>query len=109
MGASRPAGHGRTPRLVFESESCLRVRWRQWGPSALSACSALCLPCQRQRKDRPRMAFSADSSSHELATRASYPLHVVDAWWRAANYLTVGQIYLKTNPLLTSDLTPEHI
>jgi len=25
---------------------------------------------------------------------------VVDAWWRAANYLTVGQIYLRANPLL---------
>ena len=55
------------------------------------------------------MASSSDSSSHELATRSSYPLHVVDAWWRAANYLTVGQIYLKTNPLLTADLAPEHI
>ena len=55
------------------------------------------------------MASSSESTSHELATRSSYPLHVVDEWWRAANYLTVGQIYLKTNPLLAADLTPEHI
>jgi xylulose-5-phosphate/fructose-6-phosphate phosphoketolase len=33
----------------------------------------------------------------------------VDAWWRAANYLTVGQIYLQSNPLLTEPLLPEHI
>src|SRR5436309_3649368 len=33
----------------------------------------------------------------------------VDAWWRAANYLSVGQIYLLDNPLLTEPLTPEHI
>ena len=36
-------------------------------------------------------------------------LALVDAWWRAANYLTVGQIYLQTNPLLHHPLTPEHI
>ncbi|MGI5132798.1 phosphoketolase family protein [Pseudonocardia sp. CA-107938] len=33
----------------------------------------------------------------------------VDAWWRAANYLAVGQIYLLDNPLLTQPLAPEHI
>src|SRR6266481_4114279 len=33
----------------------------------------------------------------------------VDAWWRAANYLSVGQIYLLDNPLLTEPLTPEHV
>ncbi|HZM78435.1 MAG TPA: phosphoketolase family protein [Candidatus Limnocylindrales bacterium] len=31
------------------------------------------------------------------------------AWWRAANYLTVGQIYLMTNPLLREPLRAEHI
>jgi xylulose-5-phosphate/fructose-6-phosphate phosphoketolase len=34
---------------------------------------------------------------------------LVDAWWRAANYLSVGQIYLKDNPLLRQPLRPEHI
>jgi len=33
----------------------------------------------------------------------------LDAWWRAANYLTIGQIYLKDNALLRRQLTPEHI
>jgi xylulose-5-phosphate/fructose-6-phosphate phosphoketolase len=33
----------------------------------------------------------------------------LDAWWRAANYLSVGQIYLLDNPLLTEPLQPEHI
>jgi xylulose-5-phosphate/fructose-6-phosphate phosphoketolase len=36
-------------------------------------------------------------------------LAAVDAWWRAANYLSVGQIYLKDNPLLREPLSPEHI
>jgi xylulose-5-phosphate/fructose-6-phosphate phosphoketolase len=31
------------------------------------------------------------------------------AWWRAANYLSVGQIYLRDNPLLEAPLTREHI
>ena len=33
----------------------------------------------------------------------------LDAYWRAANYLTVGQIYLLANPLLREPLVPEHI
>src|ERR1700675_895772 len=36
-------------------------------------------------------------------------LALLDAYWRAANYLTVGQIYLRANPLLRETLTPEHI
>ncbi len=27
-------------------------------------------------------------------------LHLIDAWWRACNYLSVGMIYLRDNPLL---------
>lgn len=33
----------------------------------------------------------------------------IDAWWRADNYLTIGQIYLQDNVLLTEPLRPEHI
>ncbi|XVQ16085.1 phosphoketolase family protein [Spirillospora sp. CA-255316] len=33
----------------------------------------------------------------------------IDAWWRAANYLSVGQIYLLDNPLLREGLRPGHI
>ncbi len=36
-------------------------------------------------------------------------LRKIDAYWRAANYLSVGQIYLYANPLLTEPLRPEHI
>ncbi|WP_369779388.1 phosphoketolase [Streptomyces sp. R33] len=39
----------------------------------------------------------------------SYPISELDAHWRAANYLAVGQIYLMDNPLLTEPLRPEHI
>src|SRR5215475_5971844 len=36
-------------------------------------------------------------------------LQAVDAYWRAANYLSVGQIYLLDNPLLREPLRVEHI
>jgi xylulose-5-phosphate/fructose-6-phosphate phosphoketolase len=36
-------------------------------------------------------------------------LRKIDAYWRAANYLSVGQIYLYDNPLLTTPLRLEHI
>ncbi|MBV8184109.1 MAG: hypothetical protein JOY76_05415, partial [Hyphomicrobiales bacterium] len=39
----------------------------------------------------------------------SEELRLIDAWWRAANYLSVGQIYLMANPLLREPLRLEHI
>ena len=39
----------------------------------------------------------------------SETLATIDAWWRAANYLSVGQIYLLANPLLHEPLRREHI
>ena len=36
-------------------------------------------------------------------------LRLTDAWWRAANYLAVGQIYLMANPLLREPLRAEHV
>jgi xylulose-5-phosphate/fructose-6-phosphate phosphoketolase len=39
----------------------------------------------------------------------STELELINAYWRAANYLSVGQIYLLDNPLLTEPLAPEHV
>jgi xylulose-5-phosphate/fructose-6-phosphate phosphoketolase len=36
-------------------------------------------------------------------------LQLIDAYWRAANYLSVGQIYLQANPLLREPLRLEHV
>src|SRR5690242_15445089 len=36
-------------------------------------------------------------------------LELMNRYWSAANYLTVGQIYLQANPLLREPLKPEHI
>ncbi len=44
-----------------------------------------------------------------LAEPDEIDLGRLDAWWRAANYLTIGQIYLQGNPLLREPLDPAHI
>ncbi len=44
-----------------------------------------------------------------LSVLSDEELRTLDAHWRAANYLAVGQIYLLANPLLTEPLTPAHI
>ena len=43
------------------------------------------------------------------ATMTSAQLQLLDGWWRAANYLAVGMIYLQANPLLREPLRQEHI
>jgi xylulose-5-phosphate/fructose-6-phosphate phosphoketolase len=49
----------------------------------------------------------------DLVDRLAHPdddeVAALDAWWRANNYLTVGQIYLMANALLREPLQPEHI
>jgi xylulose-5-phosphate/fructose-6-phosphate phosphoketolase len=44
-----------------------------------------------------------------LADLSTDELDALDRWWRAANYLSVGQIYLLDNPLLREPLRPEHV
>src|SRR6266513_5016689 len=57
-------------------------------------------------------AVSADGTAR--STIKSEPLSrdeldKIDAYWRAANYLSVGQIYLYDNPLLKKPLKKEHV
>ena len=65
------------------------------------------------------MVFSATAADHpaglsiepesEAERLSEQELQHLDAWWRAANYLAVGMIYLRGNPLLRETLKPEHI
>lgn len=52
------------------------------------------------------MVFSPLSSDGPLSVDE---LQRIDAYWRAANYLSVGQIYLMDNPLLREPLKPEQV
>jgi xylulose-5-phosphate/fructose-6-phosphate phosphoketolase len=53
-------------------------------------------------------APSAASSSHPEPLSSS-ELQRIHAWWRAANFLAVGQIYLLDNPLLREPLSLQHV
>jgi xylulose-5-phosphate/fructose-6-phosphate phosphoketolase len=53
-----------------------------------------------------RIQGSLDEGGGVLAEDELAGIH---RWWRAANYLSVGQIYLLDNPLLREPLRPEHI
>ena len=55
------------------------------------------------------MAVGPCLASIGWMTIADDELRALDAYWRAANYLTVGQIYLLANPLLREPLRVEHI
>ena len=59
------------------------------------------------------MPDSQTATNHWTAREPAAPdnatLAGIDAWWRAANYLSVGQIYLLDNPLLREPLRRDHI
>ncbi len=61
----------------------------------------------------PASTATVNESVDALVARLREPdereVAAVDAWWRANNYLTIGQIYLQSNPLLLEPLRPEHI
>ncbi len=46
---------------------------------------------------------------HDSTPLAPEELYRINAWWRACNYLSVGMIYLRDNPLLREPLRIEHV
>ncbi|SDS79760.1 xylulose-5-phosphate/fructose-6-phosphate phosphoketolase [Paraoerskovia marina] len=55
----------------------------------------------------PRPATDAWAAGHGDVSAET--LERIDRWWRAANYLSVGQIYLLANPLLTTPLDVDDV
>ncbi|MEM6501811.1 MAG: phosphoketolase family protein [Cyanobacteria bacterium P01_C01_bin.89] len=55
------------------------------------------------------IAFSKDSKNLNLSVLNEKELGNIDAYWRACNYLAVGMIYLRDNPLLKESLQASHI
>jgi xylulose-5-phosphate/fructose-6-phosphate phosphoketolase len=55
------------------------------------------------------MAQVVSPVSGRLSALSPEEFRAIHAWWRAANYLSVGQIYLYANPLLREPLRLEHI
>jgi len=58
---------------------------------------------------RSRDGAAAGAIPVKQASLNSDELRKMDAYWRAANYLSVGQIYLYDNPLLREPLTLAHV
>ena len=52
---------------------------------------------------------ATSAAPSETAPLSAEELRMIDAYWRAANYLSVGQIYLLDNPLLREPLEAEHV
>src|SRR5262249_38325990 len=61
------------------------------------------------RTQAPRSRGTTEVNSVAEAPLSPDLLHRMDAYWRAANYLSVGQIYLYDNPLLREPLKLEHV
>ncbi|KUF12901.1 phosphoketolase family protein [Streptomyces silvensis] len=51
----------------------------------------------------------AEQTRQDGTSLSADEVRILDAHWRAANYLAVGQIYLLANPLLLEPLQPEHV
>src|SRR5690606_29882688 len=71
-------------------------------------------PVGGARPGNPRSAMSATAQattwkSRPQQTVSTETLERIDKFWRAANYLSVGQIYLLDNPLLREELRAEHV
>ena len=56
-----------------------------------------------------RRAQATVRSTTKDAPLSHDELNKINAYWRAANYLSVGQIYLYDNPLLKKPLSKEHV
>jgi xylulose-5-phosphate/fructose-6-phosphate phosphoketolase len=57
----------------------------------------------------PTIAPAGYQLAHANGPLSPEELRLIDAWWRAANYLSVGQIYLMDNPLLRRPLAAEDV
>ena len=60
-----------------------------------------------QQTTQQSASAGLDETVRRLAALDDDDLDALDAWWRANNYLTVGQIYLMANPLLREPLVPQ--
>src|SRR5258708_6126155 len=103
--ASRGAGTS-SPRLSFrnpqETKVIVLAQWLARKNGSIEGCGGARsrqsgVACRGQRRVIMANALTAGAQA------------LMDAYWRAANYLSVGQIYLYDNPLLRKPLTKEHI
>ena len=64
---------------------------------------------QKRLRTAPPPTILASQSPDKKGPLDPEQLRKINAYWRAANYLSVGQIYLCDNPLLREPLKLEHV
>jgi xylulose-5-phosphate/fructose-6-phosphate phosphoketolase len=62
-----------------------------------------------EKKGQSVAAYGSARSTISGTPLSAEELRKTDAYWRACNYLMLGMIYLKDNPLLRTPLRPDHI
>src|ERR1043166_2018087 len=85
-----------------------KVRTLPKSRSSISRYTIKKLPKSRPISAKARSTSRADAE-HRNGPLSGDLLRKMDAWWRAANYLSVGQTYLYDNPLLKEPLKREHV
>ncbi len=107
LGLGRSDGRESDDRAPYapaaQSRRRLTSRRNPAPPSALDSVTALADTQSEHREVRSMDERSA--RGFRRIPLSPEELRLIDAWWRAANYLSVGQIYLLDNPLLKEPLT----
>src|SRR3954469_21290150 len=101
-----PASRRRCPRSRSSTSTRCSGSRTAASPSTRASGSRRASCRGRSRAGRTRPVSETVTAAGPLA--AGEP-EGPDAYWRAANYLSVGQIYRLDNPLLTDSLEPEHV
>src|SRR4029450_420141 len=110
VGRPSPAAPVSTVRRAWESTG---TRWsrRYRAPmirrTAATGATTDTNHCAVAAQSKTRLAWHREATMANALSDKERAL--IDAYWRAANYLSVGQIYLYDNPLLKQSLTKEHI
>jgi hypothetical protein len=98
------------PRLVTIGQPFDQVSKKAIGiPAQTHRRGATPQPPVGSRQAEDTMADAVTIKEMETVTLSPEELKTMDAYWRAANYLSVGQIYLLDNPLLEKPLTIEDV
>jgi xylulose-5-phosphate/fructose-6-phosphate phosphoketolase len=97
-----------TPTIKIKKEARNPARSDR-GASKSTVKRALRSSKKEVRNERAISAYDTARSTIKSAPLSRNELDKIDAYWRAANYLSVGQIYLYDNPLLKKPLKKEHV
>src|SRR5246500_2015174 len=94
------------PKIKKEARKTARSAYR----ASRSTVKSVPRSSKKKVSDDGEISRHSTATSRVKGTRLSPDeLDKIDAYWRAANYLSVGQIYLYDNPLLKKPLAKEHI